>query len=375
MKVDLPYLMPDKDRRGNDRLFVRRYGRKIRIRAEPGTREFHDAYTAALADLDKHAPIAKAPASTLPTVKPNTFGWLVTKWINERKPSKVASKVVQGCLTEPLSPADPRPMRDVPLAALNSAHVRMLRDRKKNAGLNGAANNRKKYISSMFGWAIEQDPPIMLSNPARDAKRVEYETDGFHTWTVAEVEKFRAYHPVGTRARLAMEMLLFIGMRRGDFVRLGKQHRATETMLDDAGDPIQVDGLRFKAGKTRRRKNSVATFKPVLPALAEIITASPCGDLTYLVTEYGRPFTAAGFGNWFGDRCVEADVPGRAHGLRKAGATLAAAMGATTRMLMAMYDWSTVSQAEVYTRAADQQRLAAKGAPLLAKGMGRREQV
>ena len=48
------------------------------------------------------------------------------------------------------------------------------------------------------------------------------------------------------------------------------------------------------------------------------------GDLTFLVTEQGKPFTVNGIGNWFRDRCVEAEVPGRAHGLRKAGAMIAA---------------------------------------------------
>jgi hypothetical protein len=40
-----------------------------------------------------------------------------------------------------------------------------------------------------------------------------------------------------------------------------------------------------------------------------------------------------------------------AHGLRKAGATIAAENGATVHQLMAIYDWSTPNQAEVYTRA------------------------
>jgi hypothetical protein len=37
------------------------------------------------------------------------------------------------------------------------------------------------------------------------------------------------------------------------------------------------------------------------------------------------------------DRCFEARVPGRAHGLRKAGATVAANNGATAHQLMAMF--------------------------------------
>jgi hypothetical protein len=72
------------------------------------------------------------------------------------------------------------------------------------------------------------------------------------------------------------------------------------------------------------------------------MNASPCADLTFLVNEWGPPFTDAGFGNWFRDRCLEAGVPGRAHGLRKAGATLAANNGATSRQLMAIFGWDTL---------------------------------
>ncbi|HWX58954.1 tyrosine-type recombinase/integrase [Bradyrhizobium sp.] len=76
--------------------------------------------------------------------------------------------------------------------------------------------------------------------------------------------------------------------------------------------------------------------------------------MTFLQTEYGKAFTAAGFGNWFRDRCDEAGLPQcTAHGLKKAAATIAAENGATTRQLMAMFDWTTESMAEVYTRAAE----------------------
>ena len=97
-----------------------------------------------------------------------------------------------------------------------------------------------------------------------------------------------------------------------------------------------------------------------------IIDASPCGQMTFLVNEWNRLFTDAGFGNWFADRCKEAGVPGRAHGLRKAGATIAAENGATTRQLTAVFGWDSIKLAENYTRAADQKRLAESGMHLLA---------
>ncbi|WP_454628461.1 hypothetical protein [Bradyrhizobium cenepequi] len=81
--------------------------------------------------------------------------------------------------------------------------------------------------------------------------------------------------------------------------------------------------------------------------------------MTFLVTEAGKPFSEAGVGNWFRDRCDDASLPMcTAHGLKKAGATIAAENGATTRQLMAMFDWDAPAMAEVYTRAAEQKRLA-----------------
>ena len=106
---------------------------------------------------------------------------------------------------------------------------------------------------------------------------------------------------------------------------------------------------------------------PILPVLEDIIARSPTGDLTFLVTSFGKPFTAAGFGNWFREQCDEAALPHcSAHGLPKAGATIAAERGATDRQLMALYDWETAAQANVYTAAADRRQLAGEAARLLA---------
>jgi integrase len=96
--------------------------------------------------------------------------------------------------------------------------------------------------------------------------------------------------------------------------------------------------------KTRRKKMHAIEI-PIVPELAAIIEASPTGDLNFLTTEWGKPFTANGFGGWFRDRCDEAGLPHcSAHGLRKAGATIAAERGATDRQLMAMFGWESSRQ-------------------------------
>jgi integrase len=247
-------------------------------------------------------------------------------------------------------------MAQCPITRLNAAAVMMLMDRKD--GTPGAANNRKKYLSAMFGWAVKAR--LMLANPARDAERVSYASDGFHAWTVDEVRRFEERHPIATKARLALALLLFTGCRRGDVVMLGRQH-------------IRDGVLRYVPRKTRYKRLR-ASEKPVLPELARIIAASPTGDLTFLVTEHGKPFSAAGFGGWFRKRCNEAGLPHcTAHGLKKAAATLAAEGGATDRQLMALFDWTTAAQANVYTAAAERKRLASEAARIMVGQFAKRD--
>jgi len=89
--------------------------------------------------------------------------------------------------------------------------------------------------------------------------------------------------------------------------------------------------------------------------------------LAYIATAYGKPFTANGFGNWFRDRCDEAGLElCAAHGLRKAGATIAADNGATEFELMSIYRRESPSEAARYTRKANRKRIAARSIHLIA---------
>ena len=74
----------------------------------------------------------------------------------------------------------------------------------------------------MYSWAMERD--LAESNPTLELKRLRYATTGHHAWTLAEVEQFEARHPVGTKARLALSLLLWTGLRRSDVIRIGMQH-------------------------------------------------------------------------------------------------------------------------------------------------------
>jgi integrase len=227
----------------------------------------------------------------------------------------------------------------------------VLRDRK--AGLPEAGRARLKAISRVFDWALDARVAGIDRNPARDVRYPRTKADGgIHSWSVEEVAQFEAHHPIGTKARLALALLLFTGQRRSDVVLFGHQH-------------IRDGNLRFTQQKNKGRRPVTLTL-PVLPVLQEIIEATPTGESTFLITEFGKPFERAGFGNKFRQWCDEAGLQHcTAHGLRKAGAVIAAENGATAHQLKAIFGWSTLKQPELYTRSAEQKRLAADAMPLL----------
>ena len=65
---------------------------------------------------------------------------------------------------------------------------------------------------------------LRADNPATGVKLPNQKTDGYHSWTDAEIEQFEAHHGQGTMARLALTLLLYTGQRRGDVIRMGRQH-------------------------------------------------------------------------------------------------------------------------------------------------------
>lgn len=186
--------------------------------------------------------------------------------------------------------------------------------REKRAKTPHAANNYLKAMRGLFGWAAG-DGGLVKVNPALGVKLLKGANDaeGFHTWTEEEVARFEEAWPLGTRERLALDILLYTGLRRGDAAKLGRQH------------------VRDGVITIRTEKTGEVVSLPVLEPLARSIAATTTGDLTFLITERGAPFAKESFGNWFKKACVKAKVPGSAHGLRKAGATRAAENGARAR--------------------------------------------
>jgi site-specific recombinase XerD len=360
--VKYQYVYEDVDRHGNVRIYFWRKGqRKIRIRARPGSEEFHVAYNAARLQSER-GKLARVASSVVSVPTRGTWRWLSLEYMGSvefRRLGETTQRVRKGILEatfgEPIAPNSKESFADFPLSRMGPRAVKVLRDRKAESA--DAANNRLKTIRRVFAWGLEND--YVSANPARDVSLLRVTSEGHHTWTVEEVEQYERRHPVGTKARLALALLLYTGTRRSDVVVLGRQH-------------VRNGWLKFVQEKNRRRR-PVTTELPILPALQHVVDASSTGDLTFLVTGRGnRPFSRAGFGNWFRERCDEAGLPHcSAHGLRKAGATIAAENGATAHQLMSIFGWLTMKEAERYTRAAERRRMAGDAAALLIHDRGR----
>jgi len=358
MKIGLKYVVADPDRHGNERYYFRRRGfLKVRLPGEPGSDLFFAAYRAALAAVEAGRqpgePEAEiSPNTRLPRPQPGTLRWIVAGYVAsatfthglDAKTQRVRRNILEKCCQEPIAPDETVPFGEMPIAHFTARMVRILRDRKLSTP--EAANARIKALRQAFGWAMEFEHA--KTNPAMEVKYVSNGSDGWHTWTEEEVEQYRSCWPLGTKPRLAFEILLLLGVRRSDAVRLGRQHRRGDT-------------ISFKPKKGSRRKPQSQDL-PILPDLATAIEAGPVGDLTWIVTHTGKPYTAEGFGNWFRRQCDKAGLPHcSAHGLRKAGSTFAAENGADPFQLMAIYGWRTLKEAERYCRAARQKKLAAEG--------------
>jgi integrase len=225
----------------------------------------------------------------------------------------------------------------------------ILAGKERRAATPHAARNFLDSMRGLFRWAykaklIKADPTAGVDNPKLKSG------DGFIAWSEEHITAYESHWPIGTRQRVWLDVLAYTGLRRGDAVRLGRQH------VRDGVATLKTEKSGFKT----------EVSLPILPVLAETLAAGPCGDLAFICGERGEPLTKESFGNMFKAACKAAGVPGSAHGIRKIAATRAANAGATEAELMAIFGWTDPKMASHYTKTANRKRLAAQAMTKLA---------
>lgn len=314
-----PYLSREVTRHGRAVWYVRRNGKRIRIRAEYGTSEFDAEYQAAIAGK----PLKSKAANE------GTLAWLIERYRETAAWShlSVATKRQrENIFLHVIDTAGAQPLAKITRATI-------IAGRERRAATSAQARNFLDAMRGLFRWAadagmVKADPTIGVKNPPRK------KGPGFRPWTEDHVAAYERRWPIGTRQRVWLDVLIFTGLRRGDAVRLGRQHVR--------------DGVA--SIKTEKSGFIVAVTLPILDALAETLAAGPCGDLTFIAGKNGRPLTKESFGNLFREACRAAGVPGSAHGVRKIAATRSANAGVTVAQLEAIFGWRGGTMASLYIR-------------------------
>jgi integrase len=315
----------------------KRHGCRLRL-PDYGTPEFHAAYLAALN--------SEPPATKDKRAQHGSLEWLIRQY---RETTAYLA----------LSPAT-RKQRDNIFKHVidNAGHVaigavtrrKIIDGREDRASTPAQARNFLDAMRGLFRWALESehvsdDPTLGVKNPKRP------KGGGFAPWTEAELVTYEARWPAGTKERVWLHVLLYTGLRRGDAVKIGRQH------------------VRDGIATLRTEKTGTELNLRILPPLAETLAIGPTGDLSFICGESRKPLTKESFGNMFRAACNAAGVRKSAHGLRKIAAGRAADAGATTKELEAWFGWNGGAMAELYTKQADRKRLAASAAEKIGNRM------
>lgn len=211
----------------------------------------------------------------------------------------------------------------------------MLGKMKPSVGLNWltAIRHLMQYASTANLCEVDPTQGIKLKSP---------KSDGIYTWSEQDIAAYEATHAVGTKARLGLALGLYTGQRRGDVLRMGRQHIRDGTL------------------SVKQQKTGVELRIPVHSDLRAIIDATPGEHLTFLVTRTGKPYAGDNFSAQFREWCAVAGISDECsfHGLRKAACRRLAEAGCSVNEIAAVSGHATLREVQRYTKAVDQERMA-----------------
>lgn len=215
------------------------------------------------------------------------------------------------------------------------------------------ANQWLDAMRDLFRYAVKRK--LLVVNPATDIdKRKSNNPDGHSTWTPEEVAKAREKFPVGSKMRLAIELINTLAFRRSDVIRVGP----TNIYAGNIDDGRPATFLKYTQFKNRERK-PVTVDAPIPTELLAVIKATKATGLkNWLIGARGGSFTDQGLTDWFSAEMAKAGLPARCtpHGLRKRCLTDLANDGKTIHEIMSVSGHLTMKEVERYTRMADRAR-------------------
>ena len=222
MRKRPPFVEFFRDRHGKPRLYFRRDRRlpRIRLPGVVGSPEFNRAYEDALAGRLSNPTLARPAVAAQGTIEALVRSYMQTREYRDLRQTTKAGyasrleairtkhghRLVAEMTRERIVKAFLDPYADRPGAALSM--LKMLRILIKHA--------------IMLGW-LQHDPSLGIKRPKQGEVR---------SWSDAELSRFEAHWPVGTKERLAFGLMLYTGQRRSDVHRM--------VWADVTGETIRV---------------------------------------------------------------------------------------------------------------------------------------
>jgi integrase len=335
-----PYVQAFTDRHGRPRYYFRRAGfDRVVLPGQPYSPEFMAAHARAMAKEVQRDKVGADRAV------PGTIGALVIAFLNSPAFDRLSdsTQATYRGILEGIAAAH----GDKRAATLQADHIAKAMAAK--AGTPAAANNLLRMLRLIMKFAVVHG--WRRSDPTIGLRALKIRSSGFYAWSEADIAAFEEKHPIGSRARLALALLIYTAQRRSDVVRMGRQHVKNGVLT------------------IRQQKTGALVEIPVLAELKAVIDATTNDHLTFLVTASGKGFSAAGFGNWFREVCDEAGLPKgcAAHGLRKAASRRLAEAGCTAHQIMAITGHRTLREVTRYTDSVDRRKMAVQAMERLKK--------
>ncbi|WP_319496604.1 tyrosine-type recombinase/integrase [uncultured Cohaesibacter sp.] len=269
--------------------------------------------------------------------KPGTFDWLIEQYMKTKTFKDIGPVYKRNLSLEMERFRKDHGQRSV--TGIKKRHVEALMEAKRETP--AAANKLKKLIGRLCRYAIN-DLGYAMTDPTQGVKPFKTNGDGYHKWTDAEISQFLKHHGEGSLAAIVLHLILYTGAARQDVNRMGWHS-------------IYDNRIFYNRGKTGELVDL-----PLHAKLEEFLINIPSHQKTFITQTKSadESYTTESFGNWFGDSCKEAGVPGSAHGLRKAGATKLAEAGGTEYEVMTFLGHKTPQEARKYVKAANRKKMA-----------------
>ncbi len=349
MEEDYPYAKSFTDRHGHTRWRFRHRGKDKYLPGEPGSPEFDEAYRAAIEGRKpRKAKVHRHPSYAMPETF-NAAWQLVLKspeWKGLDSATTLQNtRLAREFLDMKVSPDFPDVWGDMKVEELRRRHIRaILADFSETPH---KAKHLLTAIRKMIGEALDND--WIEHDPTHKLKwRPAY--TGWRAWTLAERKKFEARWPVGTMPRAAYALALWTGARRSEV--------ATQRWDDVDFDAKRITVRQIKGtGKVLRLL--------MLPMLADALHEIPRSTDTVISTEYGKSFSDKSLTGMMAHWTYLAGMGERSgctfHGLRKTLGKYLAEEGATAKQAAGILGHDDLDHVELYSREAEQERLAVDG--------------